>query len=66
MGTGFDCFSYISHSDYTNISEISFTNRNKLAKIMSRAGFKPLLTEWWHYTLKNESFPDTYFDFDVE
>ena len=32
---------------------------------MMRHGFKPFPTEWWHFTLKDEPFPDTYFDFPV-
>ena len=33
---------------------------------MKKNGFEPLDTEWWHYTLADEPYPDTYFDFDVE
>jgi D-alanyl-D-alanine dipeptidase len=33
---------------------------------MKAAGFKPLATEWWHFTLVDEPYPDTYFDFPVE
>jgi D-alanyl-D-alanine dipeptidase len=33
---------------------------------MIENGFRPATTEWWHYTLMDEPFPDTYFDFDVE
>lgn len=32
---------------------------------MTQSGFKPLNTEWWHFTLKNEPYPDTYFNFPV-
>jgi D-alanyl-D-alanine dipeptidase len=32
---------------------------------MEKAGFKAYLAEWWHYTLKNEPYPGTYFDFPV-
>lgn len=33
---------------------------------MVKAGFNPLDSEWWHFTLKDEPYPDTYFNFDVE
>jgi D-alanyl-D-alanine dipeptidase len=33
---------------------------------MLRHGYKPYANEWWHYTLADEPFPETYFDFDVE
>jgi len=36
-----------------------------LRKAMLAHGFKPLDSEWWHFTLKDEPFPDTYFTFPV-
>lgn len=39
--------------------------RNTLREAMMDAGFKPFTTEWWHFTLADEPFPDTYFDFPV-
>ncbi len=48
-----------------SISEEQFANRMILRKAMLRHGFKPLDTEWWHFTLTNEPFPDTYFTFPV-
>ena len=65
MGSPFDYFSEMSHPDYKGISEEQFENRMSLQKIMLRNGFEPLYCEWWHFTLKNEPFPDTYFDFPV-
>ena len=47
------------------ITEKQFQNRMILRKAMLRHGFAPLSTEWWHFTLKNEPFPDTYFNFPV-
>lgn len=47
------------------ITAIQFQNRMILRAAMLRHGFKPLDTEWWHFTLKNEPFPDTYFNFPV-
>jgi D-alanyl-D-alanine dipeptidase len=41
-------------------------NRILLATAMQRHGFRPYSKEWWHFTLRNEPFPDTYFDFLVQ
>ena len=45
------------------INEVQFKNRMILRRAMLKHGFKPLDTEWWHFTLKNEPYPDTYFTF---
>lgn len=42
-----------------------FRNRMILREAMLRHGFKPISSEWWHFTLKNEPFPKTYFTFPV-
>lgn len=65
FGTGFDCFSPKSHPDYQGVSAQARANRLLLQTLMINAGFKPLDTEWWHFTLKDEPFKDTYFNFDV-
>ncbi len=65
FGTGFDCFSPASHPDYQGISAQARANRLLLRLLMTQAGFIPLDTEWWHFTLANEPYPDTYFDFPV-
>ena len=49
-----------------DINEAQFHNRMILRRAMLRHGFKPLDEEWWHFTLKNEPYPDTYFTFPVE
>ncbi len=66
MGTGFDCFSVLSHPDNVDIPVKPFLNRMFLRYWMTKYGFLPLNEEWWHFTLKNEPYPDTYFDFSVE
>ncbi|MBQ9245045.1 M15 family metallopeptidase [bacterium] len=66
MGGTFDLFSEISHPNYAKLTAEQKKNRQILRSAMLNAGFKGISTEWWHYTLKNEPFPDTYFDFDVE
>ena len=48
------------------ITAQQFRNRMILRQAMLRHGFKPLDTEWWHFTLNNEPFPDTYFTFPIE
>ena len=47
------------------ISEAQFRNRMLLRSVMLKHGFKPVDTEWWHFTLENEPYPDTYFDYPV-
>lgn len=49
-----------------SITPQQFENRMILRRAMLKHGFKPLDTEWWHFTLKNEPFPDTYFNFPVK
>ncbi len=66
MGGTFDLFSEISHPDYKKLTKEQKNNRKILHNAMIKAGFKEIDSEWWHYTLKNELYPDTYFDFDVE
>ncbi len=66
MGGTFDYFGELSHPDYTGeLTEEQIQNRNILRDIMLENGFKPLDTEWWHFTLADEPYPDTYFDFPV-
>ncbi len=65
MGGTFDWFGNESHPDYRGVTEEQFANRMILRKLMLRHGFKPLESEWWHFTLEKEPFPDTYFTFPV-
>ena len=65
MGSPFDFFSEVSHPDYRGITEEQYRNRMLLQRVMVRNGFVPLDCEWWHFTLKDEPYPDTYFDFPV-
>jgi len=78
MGGTFDWFGEESHADFSGNPETmqytengpltasQFHNRMILRKAMVRHGFKPLAEEWWHFTLSEEPFPDTYFTFPVE
>ena len=65
MGSPFDLFSEKSHPDYRGITEEQYENRMLLQKAMLRNGFETLDCEWWHFTLKDEPYPDTYFEFPV-
>ncbi len=66
MGGTFDLFSERSHPDYKKLTKKQKHNRQILRDAMLKAGFKPLDSEWWHFTLENEPYKDTYFNFDVE
>ena len=65
MGGTFDYFGELSHPDYKKITKAQYNNRMILRDAMTKHGFKPLEEEWWHFTLKNEPYPDTYFTFPV-
>ncbi|MDY0162469.1 M15 family metallopeptidase [Desulfobotulus sp.] len=66
MGTGFDCFHELSHPENPALSEQQRAYRLLLKTLMEKHGFRYYDKEWWHFTLKNEPFPDTYFDFVVK
>jgi D-alanyl-D-alanine dipeptidase len=66
MGGTFDWFGIESHPDYTaTLTPEQYANRMILRDAMVRHGFKTLDSEWWHFTLKDEPYPDTYFTFPV-
>ena len=65
MGSPFDFFGELSHPDYRGITDEQYNNRMMLQQAMVRNGFVPIDCEWWHFTLENEPYPDTYFDFPV-
>lgn len=66
MGSAFDLFDPVSHPLTGQVGPEAKSNRMSLRELMTSHGFKPLETEWWHFTLENEPFPDSYFDFPVE
>ena len=78
MGGTFDWFGEESHPNFggnpktgkyvknDRITEEQFHNRMILRHAMLRHGFKPVDSEWWHFTLRNEPFPNTYFTFPVK
>ncbi len=65
MGGTFDYFGEISHSNYQQITDEQYQNRKLLRDTMVKYGFLPIQSEWWHFTLEKEPFPNTYFDFPV-
>ncbi len=65
MGGPFDFFGELSHPDYGGITPQQRANRMLLQEAMGRRGFKPLSSEWWHFTLRDEPYPQTYFDFPI-
>jgi D-alanyl-D-alanine dipeptidase len=66
MGTHFDFFDPLSHTENHRIGKVQHENRLALKSVMERNGFNNLEEEWWHYTIRNEAYPNTYFDFTVE
>jgi zinc D-Ala-D-Ala dipeptidase len=66
MGTPFDFFSPRSWPGAPNIGRSAEKNRALLAAAMRRRGFRAYDKEWWHFTLADEPYPSTYFNFSVK
>lgn len=67
MGSHIDFFDPASHHDaHALLAPEYIKQRNFLRTLMEKHGFIAYEKEWWHYTLKNEPYPDIYFDFDIE
>lgn len=66
MGTGFDCFDEHSHPLNKSLSVQQRANRMLLRTLMTKHGFVPYEQEWWHFTFKEEPYPNTYFDFPIK
>ena len=66
MGSPYDFFGRISNLDYQDLNAKQRSNRILLQRVMIKHGFRPYEQEWWHFTLNNEPFPNSYFDFVVE
>lgn len=65
MGTGYDCMDELSHGDNTSVNLVAYHNRQMFRDVMGKYGFVVYPGEWWHFTLKNEPFAKTYFNFKV-
>ncbi len=66
MGSPYDFFGIISHITYQKLTKKQKENRQLLQVIMRKNGFRPYPNEWWHFTLRNEPFPKTYYNFPVK
>lgn len=65
MGGSFDLFDERSHPDFTDLAADQYDRRMLLRQAMIESGFAPVPTEWWHFILVDEPYPDTYFTFPV-
>ena len=65
MGGPFDFFGPISNFHYEGLTPDQAERRALLRRIMTDHGFEPLESEWWHFRLIDEPFPDTWFDFEI-
>jgi zinc D-Ala-D-Ala dipeptidase len=65
MGGDHDLMDPVSHHGAEHITPVEARNRRRLRSVMEACGFDPHDCEWWHYTLKDEPDPDTYFDFPI-
>jgi len=65
-GSSFDLFDKVSWPTNKEITSSQYEIRMYLQEKRVKYGFDTLETEWWHFTLNDEPFPETYFDFDVE
>jgi len=63
MGGDFDLMDPISHHGADGVTGVEAMHRELLRSIMTACGFVPYEREWWHYTLADEPYPETYFDF---
>ncbi len=65
MGTGFDCFDPLAHTDSSRVGGTARENRRLLRQLMTDGGFVGYDREWWHFRYRDEPWPDTYFDLPV-
>jgi D-alanyl-D-alanine dipeptidase len=65
MGGGHDLMDDRSHHGARGVSAVEARNRRTLHDVMEQSGFEPYDHEWWHYALRDEPYPDTYFDFPI-
>jgi D-alanyl-D-alanine dipeptidase len=66
MGSPYDFFGKVSHTNYDQLTLVQKANRKLLKKVMVSHGFRPYKNEWWHFTLNNEPFPKKYFNFSIK
>ncbi|EGV42612.1 peptidase M15 [Bizionia argentinensis JUB59] len=66
MGSPFDFFGESSWTAHNNLTTVQKKNRQLLQTVMKKHGFRNYPKEWWHFTLRGEPFPKTFFDFEVK
>lgn len=66
MGSTYDFFGTSSHISHQKLTKKQKKNRALLQKVMAKYNFRPYKNEWWHFTLRNEPFPKTYFNFPIK
>ncbi len=66
MGSSYDFFGHESWVSYDKLSSEQIRNRRLIQRLMKKYNFNNYIQEWWHFTLKNEPFPNTYFNFSIE
>jgi D-alanyl-D-alanine dipeptidase len=66
FGTGYDCFDALANVENPAVGLDQRTRRLMLRALMEKHGFKSYAPEWWHFTLKEEPYPETFFDFEIE
>lgn len=66
FGTGYDCFDALANVDNPTIGVDQKSKRVMLRALMQKHGFKPYAPEWWHFTLQDEPYPESFFDFVIE
>ncbi|MFC7405228.1 D-Ala-D-Ala dipeptidase VanX [Georgenia alba] len=64
MGGGYDLMDPVSHHG-SAVGRVESRNRRQLRSVMEVCGFRSYELEWWHYTMEDEPYPDTYFDFPI-
>ncbi len=65
MGTAFDCFDVLTHTNHPSITGEAAKNRKFLQRLMRQHGFKNYDMEWWHFTYKKTKTPRIYYDFPI-
>ncbi len=65
MGGAHDLMDPTSHHRAAGVTQVEATNRAHLCSVMESCGFDSYAREWWHYTLKHEPYPNSYFDFPI-
>jgi D-alanyl-D-alanine dipeptidase len=65
MGGDHDLMDPVSHHGAPGVTQAEARNRDRLRSVMEGCGFDSYDREWWHYTLKHEPYPNSYFDFPI-